>query len=450
MSEVTPLHPSDDEEELRAADGRVPGRRGRATRQRLLECTRDMLTTTAYRDVKVIDIAREAGTSPATFYQYFADVEAAILVLAEEMAQQGQHLTEIITGGSWTGPQAFDTSLALVDAFLAFWEDHRPVLRVMDLATDEGDGRFQKIRVRLLNDITNALADVTRASQHGGRAARRSRSDGGGRHARVDARPHRGPPVRLRVLGHPHRQAPRVDGAPGVLGRHRHHPASLMGLTTAADGVAIAYDVTGTGPVLVLVHGITESRQAWDPLIADLAADHTVVAVDVRGHGESGLAADLRQPGDGRRRRRGARQPSGPRDPLVVGHSMGGIVATAFAAAHPCRGVVNVDQSIALGDFQDLVRGRRAHAAGRCVRRGDRRALRQHARRAACRRRSLGIGGLRRPQQEVVLGVWAPLLELSRDELDALVAAMAADVQVPYLALHGIDPGPDYGAWLPA
>ncbi len=167
MPEVTPLRPVD-EEDLRAADGRVPGRRGRATRQRLLECTRDMLTTTSYRDVKVIDIAREAGTSPATFYQYFADVEAAILVLAEEMAQQGQHLTEIITDGSWTGTGAFDTSLTLVDAFLEFWDDHRPVLRVMDLATDEGDGRFQKIRVRLLNDITNALAEVTKTSQVAG------------------------------------------------------------------------------------------------------------------------------------------------------------------------------------------------------------------------------------------------------------------------------------------
>ena len=157
-----------DDADLRAADGRVPGRRGRATRQRLLECTRDMLTTTSYRDVKVIDIAREAGTSPATFYQYFADVEAAILVLAEEMAQQGEHLTGIITDGSWTGPDAFATSLELVDAFLEFWESHRPVLRVMDLATDEGDGRFQKIRVRLLNDITKALADVTRRSQADG------------------------------------------------------------------------------------------------------------------------------------------------------------------------------------------------------------------------------------------------------------------------------------------
>lgn len=165
MSEVTPVDSTGDDDDLRAADGRVPGRRGRATRQRLLECTREMLTTTSYRDVKVIDIAREAGTSPATFYQYFADVEAAILVLAEEMARQGQHLTAIIIDGSWAGPGAFDTSVTLVDAFLAFWDEHRPVLRVMDLATDEGDGRFQKIRVRLLNDITTALADVTRASQ---------------------------------------------------------------------------------------------------------------------------------------------------------------------------------------------------------------------------------------------------------------------------------------------
>lgn len=171
MAEVTPLHgvDTDDEDLLRAADGRVPGRRGRATRQRLLECTREMLATTSYRDVKVIDIAREAGTSPATFYQYFADVEAAILVLAEEMAEQGAHLTEIIAAGSWDGDAAGSTALELVDAFLVFWEAHRAVLRVMDLATDEGDGRFQKIRVGLLNGITRALADVTRSSQAAGR-----------------------------------------------------------------------------------------------------------------------------------------------------------------------------------------------------------------------------------------------------------------------------------------
>ncbi len=170
MSEPTPLRRVEDHsEELRAADGRVPGLRGRATRQRLLACTLEMLTSTSYRDVKVIDIAREAGTSPATFYQYFPDVEAATLVLAEEMAQQGQHLRLIITEGSWLEGEAMATALELVDAFLVFWDSHRSVLRVVDLATDEGDGRFQKIRVRLLNDITTALAEVVRQAQKAGR-----------------------------------------------------------------------------------------------------------------------------------------------------------------------------------------------------------------------------------------------------------------------------------------
>ena len=47
-----------------------------------------------------------------------------------------------------------------------------------------------------------------------------------------------------------------------------------------------------------------------------------------------------------------------------------------------------------------------------------------------------------------MLGVWAPLLELSLEELDALVVSLTADVRVPYLALHGTDPGPDYASWL--
>jgi AcrR family transcriptional regulator len=157
------------EADLRAVDGRVPGRRGRATRQRLLDCTIDMLASTRYRDVKVIDIAREAGTSPATFYQYFADVEEAILVLAEEMARAGARLVDIVKGGSWRGKGGYDRALQLVDAFIDFWTEHRPILRVVDLGTEEGDQRFRQIRTRLLASVTDALADVFEAQQLEGR-----------------------------------------------------------------------------------------------------------------------------------------------------------------------------------------------------------------------------------------------------------------------------------------
>src|SRR3954447_22949904 len=68
-----------------AIDGRALGRRGAQTRRRLLDATAVMLETNGIRDLRVVDIARAVGSSPATFYQYFRDVEEAVLALAEEV-----------------------------------------------------------------------------------------------------------------------------------------------------------------------------------------------------------------------------------------------------------------------------------------------------------------------------------------------------------------------------
>lgn len=155
---------------LPAVDGRVPGRRGQATRRRLLACTREALSHEAYRDIKVVDIARRAGTSPATFYQYFPDVEQAVLVLAEEVAHETDRLAELVHD-EWKGARGAETARRLVRGFLDHWEEHRPVLRVVELATEEGDLRFQSLRVRSLNTITRALADVTSEFQRAGRVA---------------------------------------------------------------------------------------------------------------------------------------------------------------------------------------------------------------------------------------------------------------------------------------
>lgn len=146
--------------ELRAADGRTPGARGRATRERLLTCTAQLLEKTSYRDLTVIDIARKAGTSPATFYQYFGDVEEAILVLARALSDERARLVDLIRESPWKGPKGYETARALTDAFLDLWERHRAILRVVDLATAEGDLRFQNIRTHLLNEVTTALRDI--------------------------------------------------------------------------------------------------------------------------------------------------------------------------------------------------------------------------------------------------------------------------------------------------
>ncbi|MEV5171613.1 TetR family transcriptional regulator [Streptomyces flaveolus] len=155
--------------QVRTVDGRVAGRRGQATRQKLLDCLSEMLSSSPYRDVKVIDVARKAGTSPATFYQYFPDVEGAVLEIAEQMATEGAGLTELLEGRTWTGKSGWQTAQELVDGFLEFWRRNDAILRVVDLGAAEGDKRFYKIRMKILNSVNNSLADSIAELQSKGR-----------------------------------------------------------------------------------------------------------------------------------------------------------------------------------------------------------------------------------------------------------------------------------------
>ena len=67
-----------------AADGRVIGSRALVTRRKLLDATAKLLQEQGILDLRVVDISRDVGSSPATFYQYFNDVDEAILELAKE------------------------------------------------------------------------------------------------------------------------------------------------------------------------------------------------------------------------------------------------------------------------------------------------------------------------------------------------------------------------------
>lgn len=216
-----------------------------------------------------------------------------------------------------------------------------------------------------------------------------------------------------------------------------------------SPGVSIDYFAAGDGRPLALVHGITESRRTWDPLLAPLiAAGYRVIAMDLRGHGASShvapydlatMAGDL-----------GAvLRAEGADDALLVGHSLGGAVVSAYAAGGPCRGVVNVDQPLALGDFQavlgelePMLKGDESSFQGAIAAVFEQMAGRLDG---AERWR---VDHIRQADQEVVLGVWDLMFTATRADLDAVVDSLAGAITVPYLSLHGIDPGPDYDAWL--
>jgi pimeloyl-ACP methyl ester carboxylesterase len=59
-------------------------------------------------------------------------------------------------------------------------------------------------------------------------------------------------------------------------------------ITTGAGGTPIAFDMNGHGPMLIPMHGGGMDRHMWAKQMAALDEDFTVVAFDLRGHGESG------------------------------------------------------------------------------------------------------------------------------------------------------------------
>ncbi len=222
-----------------------------------------------------------------------------------------------------------------------------------------------------------------------------------------------------------------------------------MPTARTGDDAAITYRREGAGRPLVLVHGITERSASWDPLVAPLtAAGFEVVRVDLRGHGESSRTApyDLgTMAGDV-----GAViADAGLDDPVLVGHSLGGAVVSAYAAAAPCAGVINVDQPLALARFKDTL------GQLEPLLRGDDASFQQAismvfdemAGPLAGSERER-IDGLRQAEQDVVLGIWELVLTAPAADLDAVTESVASSISVPYLSLHGIDPGDDYAAWL--
>jgi pimeloyl-ACP methyl ester carboxylesterase len=63
---------------------------------------------------------------------------------------------------------------------------------------------------------------------------------------------------------------------------------SEVATVVSKDGTPIAYERSGEGPPLVLVHGTTSDRSTWEPVLPELQKHFTVYAGDRRGRGESG------------------------------------------------------------------------------------------------------------------------------------------------------------------
>ncbi|GGP12962.1 alpha/beta hydrolase [Nonomuraea glycinis] len=206
-------------------------------------------------------------------------------------------------------------------------------------------------------------------------------------------------------------------------------------------------------PAVVLLHGLSFDRRQWEPVLDELAIidpDRRVVAFDLPGHGKS-PARDSYQLDEVAAVVHQAVTAAGLDAPIVAGHSLGGALATVYAARYPARGVINIDQPLLVGGFRDVLRG------------------------AASVLRSPGYGqvwdgmlagmGIERlpvdaqelvraagtPPQELLLGYWDEIMTMSAEEFTRRRTHDMATLRMKGIAYHyvgGNDLEPRYRNWL--
>jgi pimeloyl-ACP methyl ester carboxylesterase len=115
-----------------------------------------------------------------------------------------------------------------------------------------------------------------------------------------------------------------------------------------ADGadIHVVQDGRPGAPAIVLIHGLGGSSRWWDPVVRLLDQAYRVVRVDLLGFGRSGKpAVDTYAMPEHARRIAGVLDQLGLPEAVIVGHSTGGVVATALAEQRPdlVAGVVLID-----------------------------------------------------------------------------------------------------------
>lgn len=123
-----------------------------------------------------------------------------------------------------------------------------------------------------------------------------------------------------------------------------------MQTVTSADGTHIAYEQHGEGPPIVLLHGDSIGKEYWAQIVPRFVDDYTIYVSDRRGRGESGDTDDYsldREIADAR-----AVIEAVDGEPVVFGHSFGGLQAIEAATRTSVRAVIAYEPAVLVGAYR--------------------------------------------------------------------------------------------------
>ncbi len=221
-----------------------------------------------------------------------------------------------------------------------------------------------------------------------------------------------------------------------------HHPITFAGM--AGDLLGQPDD---RAP-LVLLPGLTFDRRIWRPVLEhlhDLDPDRQILTLDLPGHGESPSQLPHGNEHVIELLHRAIAQ-AGLGDPVLVGHSMAGGIASMYAARHPVSSVINVDAVPVIAPFVRLIQsmidaetGAGVAATWAMMEQSFRTDLLPSAMR-------LLVAESSRPDEDLILSYWHDLLHGTAEQAEQMISTEMAAVAargVPYLLICGTQPAPE-------
>src|ERR1051325_7814449 len=108
-----------------------------------------------------------------------------------------------------------------------------------------------------------------------------------------------------------------------------------MTKTYIYQGFSMSYTMQGAGPCVVLLHGFCENKTIWEPFIFSLQERHTIINIDLPGHGKSAVVGPVHSMDECAQIVKEILVSENIETACIIGHSMGGYVGIAFAALFP-------------------------------------------------------------------------------------------------------------------
>ncbi|MCK9544125.1 MAG: TetR/AcrR family transcriptional regulator [Novosphingobium sp.] len=139
-----------------------------ATRQRIVDALVELLDEHAIWEISITMLTRRIGVSSQLFYHHFTSLDDVLAVHWDAVFRDLPDIAALLEG-DWSDTEAFDRMLAVAKLNLAFWDRHRPAMRVLSMLDDMQKPRFARFRQLRGRSMAGAFAALARRQKEKGR-----------------------------------------------------------------------------------------------------------------------------------------------------------------------------------------------------------------------------------------------------------------------------------------